>query len=71
MSWERIAESRRCEARPGQEPGGEKKKRCKAPILLGAWFWLEGKKCFCVGGALDAGLFPDDDLGRRGRELVH
>lgn len=71
MSWERIAESRRCEARPGQVPGGEKKKRCKAPIPIGAWFWLNGKRPLCIGCALDPTVRPGADLEASRRELEH
>jgi hypothetical protein len=71
VSWQRIGESRRCEARPGASPGGPKLKRCKAPLLVGAWFWLEGKKPYCPACALDPTVFPDADLEARGRTLSH
>jgi len=67
VSWNVIGENAPCRGRPG----GPGKKRCRAPLIVGAWFWLEGKKPFCAACALDPTQFPDDDLVARGRLLTH
>lgn len=65
MAWNRIAEIARCKGRPG----GAHLKRCKTVLIVGAWFWLEGKHPYCPDCALDATQFADVNLEPRRRVL--
>jgi hypothetical protein len=46
-----TAENVRCKGRPAD-------KRCRTPLLVGSWFWLEGKKPYCETCATD----PEQEL---------
>ena len=67
MSWRAIGENKRCDGKPNG-------RRCKTILIVGAWFWLEGKKAYCATCATSPHVFdemPRAELTKRRTLYLH